>query len=177
MRDMVRSYFMASLDRYVERLNDTGLPDQTLDLMRQELDVHEGAGGGYDDLSDLFRDGGGTMDSFRASAGRSDAQWTENEPALRHELRKARRDQIKAILSAAERLEGYSYARRRKGQRCRQKRSLCLSVRPWMTLCRNIFRNGQTRWQIERRHFWPSCWNTLAQIVQWQTYPAKMPVP
>ncbi|WP_245604574.1 site-specific integrase [Sulfitobacter donghicola] len=108
MRDMVRSYFMASLDRYVEKLNDTGLPDQTLDLMRQEFDVHEDAGGGYDDLSDLFLDTG-TVDSFRASAGLSGAQWAENEPALRHELRKARRDQIKAILSAAERLEGYSY--------------------------------------------------------------------
>ncbi|OCX66858.1 integrase [Thioclava sp. SK-1] len=110
MRDMVRSYFMASLDRYVEKLNDTGLPDQTLDLMRQELDVHEGAGDGYDDLSELFLDAG-TMDSFRASAGLSDAQWTENEPALRHELRKARRDQIKAILSAAEHLDRYSYTK------------------------------------------------------------------
>lgn len=110
MRNMVRSYFMASLDRYVEKLNDTGLPDQTLDLMRQEQDVHKDAIGGFDDLSDLFLDTG-TVDSFLASSGMSGAQGAENEPALRHELRKARRDQVKAILSAAERLDGYSYTK------------------------------------------------------------------
>ncbi len=47
---MVRSYFTASLDRYVERLNDTGLPDRSLETLRQELDVHEDAIGGFDDL-------------------------------------------------------------------------------------------------------------------------------
>src|SRR6056297_1462221 len=40
MRNMVRSYFAASLDRYVERLNDTGLPDRSLDALRQELAAH-----------------------------------------------------------------------------------------------------------------------------------------
>ncbi|ABG32580.1 integrase [Roseobacter denitrificans] len=110
MRDIVRSYFAASLDRYVERLNDTGLPERSLDALRQELDVHEDAIGGFDDLSDLYLDTG-TLDSFRASAGLTEAQWAENEPALRQEMRKARRDQIKAILSAAESLEGYSFTK------------------------------------------------------------------
>lgn len=105
MRDMVRSYFTASLDRYVERLNDTGLPDRSLDLLRQELAAHEDAAEGHDDLSDLFLD----PDAFRASAGLTDAQWAENAPSLRREMRKARRDQIRAILSAAEGLEGYSF--------------------------------------------------------------------
>ncbi|MGB0660748.1 MAG: tyrosine-type recombinase/integrase [Mangrovicoccus sp.] len=108
MRDIVRSYFAASLDRYVERLNDTGLPDRSLDALRQELDVHEDAIGGFDDLSDLYLDAS-TLGSFCASAGLTEAQWAENEPALRQEMRKARRDQIKAILSAAESLEGYSF--------------------------------------------------------------------
>lgn len=105
MRDMVRSYFTASLDRYVERLNDTGLPDRSLDLLRQELAAHEDATEGQDDLSDLFLD----PDAFRASTGLTDAQWAENAPSLRREMRKARRDQIRAILSAAEGLEGYSF--------------------------------------------------------------------
>ena len=105
MREMVRSYFAASLDRYVERLNDTGLPDRSLDALRQELAAHEDAAEGHDDLSDMFLD----PDAFRASAGLTDAQWAENEPSLRQEMRKARRDQIKAILSAAESLEGYSF--------------------------------------------------------------------
>lgn len=105
MRDMVRSYFTASLDRYVERLNDTGLPDRSLDLLRQELAAHEDATDGQDDLSDLYLD----PDAFRASAGLTDAQWAENAPSLRQEMRKARRDQIRAILSAAESLDGYSF--------------------------------------------------------------------
>lgn len=105
MREMVRSYFAASLDAYVEKLNDTGLPDRSLDALRQELAAHEDAAEGHDDLSDLFLD----PDAFRAAAGLTDAQWAENAPSLRHEMRKARRDQIKAILSAAESLEGYSF--------------------------------------------------------------------
>ena len=43
IREMVRSYFTASLDRYLEKLNDTGLSDRSLDALRRELDVHEGA--------------------------------------------------------------------------------------------------------------------------------------
>ncbi|MEL7470762.1 MAG: site-specific integrase [Pseudomonadota bacterium] len=109
MRELVRSYFSASLNRYVERLNDTGLSDQALDLLRNELDVHEDAIGGFDDLSDLYLDAG-TLDNFRASVGLSEAQWTENEPSLRREMRKARRDQIREFLSRAESLDTYSFA-------------------------------------------------------------------
>lgn len=105
MREMVRSYFAASLDAYVEKLNDTGLPDRSLDLLRQELAAHDDAAEGHDDLTDMFLD----ADAFRASAGLTEAQWAENAPSLRQEMRKARRDQIKAILSAAESLEGYSF--------------------------------------------------------------------
>gem|GEM_PF-6569253 len=108
MRDMVRSYFARALDGYVERLNNTGWSEQHVDLLRQELDVHEDAIGGFDDLSDVYLDVG-TVDGFRASAGLADADWAENEPDLRQELRKARRDQIKAFLSRAESLEGYSF--------------------------------------------------------------------
>ena len=67
MREMVRRYFTASLDRYVERLNDTGLPDRSLEALRQELHVHEDDAAGHDDLSDLFLD----SDAFRASQGLS----------------------------------------------------------------------------------------------------------
>ncbi|PID95886.1 MAG: integrase [Alphaproteobacteria bacterium] len=108
MREIVRSYFAASLDRYVERLNDTGLPDRSLEALRQELEVHEDAIGGFDDLSDLYLDAG-TLDSFRASAGLTDAQWAENAPSLRQEARKARRDQIREFLRRAESLESYSF--------------------------------------------------------------------
>ena len=105
MREMVRSYFAASLDAYIEKLNDTGLPGRSLDALRQELVAHEDAAEGHDDLSDLFLD----PDAFRASAGLTDAQWAENAPSLRQEMRKARRDQIRALLSRAEGLQGYSF--------------------------------------------------------------------
>lgn len=103
MREMVRSYFAASLDAYVEKLNDTGLPHRSLDALRRELAAHEDAAEGSDDLSDLFLD----PDASRASAGLTDAQWAENSPSLRQEMRKARRDQIRELLSRAESLEGY----------------------------------------------------------------------
>lgn len=107
MREMVRSYFVASLDRYVEQLNDTGMPDQTIDLLKQELDVHEEAIGGFDDLPDHYLDAG-VIDDFRVNTSLSEADWAENEPDLRREMRKARRDQIAAFLNRAESLDGYS---------------------------------------------------------------------
>lgn len=109
MRDMVRSYFAKALDGYVARLNDTGWPDQQLELLKQELDVHEDAKGGFDDLSDLYLDAG-TVVGFRASAGLSDAEWFENAADLRRKLREARRAQITEFLSRAESLEGFSFS-------------------------------------------------------------------
>jgi len=53
MREMVRSYFAASLDAYTEKLNDTGLRDRSLEALRQELAAHEGAAQGPGDQSDL----------------------------------------------------------------------------------------------------------------------------
>lgn len=165
MRDMVRSYFAASLDRYVERLNDTGLSERSLDALRQELDVHEDAIGGFDDLSDLYLDAG-TLDSFRASAGLTEAQWAENEPSLRQEMRKARRDQIKAILSAAESLEGYSFtepARQRQGH---HRPALRLWERQskisWLS------RNGLTRWPRKQEPSCLCCWSISGRIAGWQ---------
>ncbi len=57
-REIVRSYFAAALDRYVERMNDTGLSERSLENLRNELDIHEDAIGGFEDLSDLYLDTG-----------------------------------------------------------------------------------------------------------------------
>ncbi len=110
MREIVRNYFAAALDRYVERMNDTGLSERSLENLRNELDIHEDAIGGFEDLSDLYLDTG-VMDHFRASVALTDAQWAENEPSLRREIRKARRDQIREILRHAESLESYSFTK------------------------------------------------------------------
>ena len=66
MREMVQSYFVALLDRYVERLNDTGLPDRSLEALREELNVHVDAMAGCDDLSDLCLDAG-LLDGFQSA--------------------------------------------------------------------------------------------------------------
>ena len=104
---MVRSYFVKVLDGYIERLNNTGWKEHELDLLKQELDVHEDGIAHFDDLSDQYLDVG-TVDSFRKSASITTEQWIDNEPDLRREIRKGRRDQIKAFLSRIESLEGYS---------------------------------------------------------------------
>ncbi|QFT92868.1 hypothetical protein FIU86_08430 [Roseovarius sp. THAF9] len=44
-----------------ELANDTGLPNQSLDALRQELDAHEDAIGGFDALADLYLDAGGRL--------------------------------------------------------------------------------------------------------------------
>ena len=108
MREMVRRYFAKALDGYIARLNNTGWTAAQLDMLKKELEIHEDAIGGFDDVSDIYLDAG-TIDGFRAVAKLSDQAWAENEPVLRQELRKARRDQIKAFLSHAESHDTYSF--------------------------------------------------------------------
>ncbi|WP_085879551.1 site-specific integrase [Roseisalinus antarcticus] len=164
MRDMVRSYFANALDAYVERLNNTGWPDRHLDILKQELDVHEDAIGGFDDLSDLYLDGA-SVEGFRASAGLSDADWAENEPDLREWMRKARRDQIKAFLSRAECLDGFSFSEPNEiASRPPQARSASLSA-----AISDFKAEHGPQWSIEMRkkadaylavlveHFGPDC--------------------
>jgi hypothetical protein len=107
MREMVRSYFVKVLDGYTERLNNTGWEEHELDFLQQELEVHEDGIANFDDLSDQYLDAASVV-GFRASANVTPDQWAENEPDLRREMRKGRRDLIKAFLSRSESFEGYS---------------------------------------------------------------------
>lgn len=107
MREMVRSYFVKVLDGYTERLNNTGWEEHELDFLQQELEVHEDGIANFDDLSDQYLDAASVV-GFRASANVTPDQWAENEPDLRREMRKGRRDLIKAFLSRSEGFEGYS---------------------------------------------------------------------
>lgn len=105
IRAIVQRYFRSSLDKYVERMNDTGFHEQSFDAMRQELAVHENAVDGEDLLADTHLDN----DLFCEASGLDSAQWEENLPSLRREWRKGRRDMLRRVLEAAERLEHYSY--------------------------------------------------------------------
>ena len=94
MREMVRSYFAASRLRgfaaSLERLNDTGLPIGPLTCCaKNSLPVR---------MPKRAMTTCRTVpapDAFRASAGLTDAQWAENAPSLRREMREARWDQIR----------------------------------------------------------------------------------
>lgn len=110
MREMVRSYFAKALSGYTKRLNDTGWPDDQLEMLKGELDVHKEGISGFDDLSDLYLDGW-LIEGFLKHSGLSETEWAENEPDLRREIRKGRRDQIKAFLSLVEGLDSYSFGR------------------------------------------------------------------
>jgi len=105
IRTLVQRYFRSSLDKYLERMNDTGVPERSLDLMRHELAVHENAVEGEDLLSDLYLD----SDAFCEASSLDGSQWDENLPSLRREWRKGRKGMLRRVLEAAERLEHYSY--------------------------------------------------------------------
>lgn len=105
IRTLVQRYFRSQLDTYVERMNDTGFPEQSIGAMRQELAVHENAVEGEDLLADTYLD----SEAFCEASGISGLQWRENLPSLRREWRKGRRDMLRRVLEVAERLEHYSY--------------------------------------------------------------------
>ncbi|MGQ3486958.1 tyrosine-type recombinase/integrase [Roseovarius pacificus] len=105
IRALVQQFFRSSLEKYLERMNDTGFSQQSLDAMRQELSVQEDAVEGEDLLADMYLD----RSSFCEASGLNSLQWDENLPSLRKEWRKGRRDMLRRVLEAAERLEHYSY--------------------------------------------------------------------
>ncbi|MEM6658262.1 MAG: hypothetical protein AAF625_09250 [Pseudomonadota bacterium] len=102
---MVHRHFKASLDKYLERLNDKGFPDGSISAMQQEIEIHENAAEGKDLLSDLCLD----SDAFCKASDISPQYWDDNEMDLRREWRKGRRDMLRRVLEAVERLEHYSY--------------------------------------------------------------------
>lgn len=105
IRALVQQYFRSSLEKYLERMNDTGFSQQSLEAVRQELSVQENAVEGEDLLADMYLD----RNSFCETSGLDSLQWDENLPSLRKEWRKGRRDMLRHVLEAAERLEYYSY--------------------------------------------------------------------
>lgn len=105
IRAHVQFYFRSQLDKYLEHMNDTGLPQHSFDLMRQELEVHKNAVDGADVLSDLYID----SEEFCSTVGIAKPQWDTNLPSIRREWRKGRQDMLRRVLEAAERLEHYSF--------------------------------------------------------------------
>ncbi len=48
IRSLVRDYFQTMLDRYLEKMNDTGFARQSIEHMKDEISVHENAAEGQE---------------------------------------------------------------------------------------------------------------------------------
>ena len=100
----VTAFFKAQLDQYLNWLDRRGLSKNALADAREEMLDH-------DCMVDLE-----AMDTqylpvarFKRKMTISDDVWNASQPQITTELRKGRRDMLRRVLEAAERLEHYSY--------------------------------------------------------------------
>jgi integrase len=105
IRDKVQAYFKAQLDQYLDWLDRRGLSQNALADAREEMLDHES----YVDM-DSANPQWLPVARFKRTMQVSDAEWDASLPRISMELRKGRRDMLRAVLDAAERLDGYSYA-------------------------------------------------------------------
>ena len=104
IREKVTAFFKAQLDQYLHRLNRYGMSKNALADAREEMLDHdcmvdlEGVNEQYLPIA-----------RFKSKMEVSDADWNDSLPRISHELRKGRRDLLRRVLEAAERLEHYSY--------------------------------------------------------------------
>ena len=104
--EKVRNYFQAQLDQYLERLNSRGLSPQSLEDARSEMLDH-----------DTFLESPSShpqwlpVARFKRKMDLSDDDWGDNQPRMAIEVRKGRRDMLRLVLEAAERLEHYSFGK------------------------------------------------------------------
>lgn len=106
IRAMMYDYFKASLQNYLETMNSKGFSGTSLQHFRDEISVLDNAAEGQDSLADLYLD----PETFCEATKLDKADWEENQHSLRREWRKGRRDMLKSVLAAAERLEHYDYS-------------------------------------------------------------------
>ncbi len=103
LREKVQAYFKAQLDQYIDWLDRRGLPKKVLELVREELLDHE---------SFVELDSAATqwlpVERFKRKMDVSDADWEASMPRIALELRKGRRDLLRAVLEAAERQDGWA---------------------------------------------------------------------
>lgn len=105
LRELVRDFFHAQLNQYIEWINKRGLSPMALEDARSEMLDHE------DDLENqrltsMYL----PIDRFKRKMGITDEDWFDSLPHAITELRKGRRDMLRAVLDAAEGFDSYSYA-------------------------------------------------------------------
>lgn len=104
MRELVRSYFSAQLDQYLEWINNCGLsPNFLRDAQSEMLDHTALLESEW--LTDMYL----SIERFKRKMDVSNEDCFDSLPNALTELRKGRRDMLGRVLEAAERLERYSY--------------------------------------------------------------------
>ena len=104
IREKVQAYFKAQLDQYIDWLDRRGLSKNALADVREEMLDHET----YVDMETAHPQWL-PVARFKRKMDISDADWDASQPRATIELRKGRRDMLRRVLEAAERLEQYSY--------------------------------------------------------------------
>jgi integrase len=104
IREKVQTYFKAQLDQYLDWLDRRGLSKNALADAREEMLDHES----YMEI-DSASGQWLPVQRFKSKMDVSDAEWDASLPRIATELRKGRRDMLRRVLEAAERLEHYSY--------------------------------------------------------------------
>ncbi|WP_198403521.1 hypothetical protein [Celeribacter ethanolicus] len=105
IREKVQAYFKAQLDQYLDWLDRRGLSKNALEDVRCEMLDHES----YLDM-EMESDQYLPVKPFLRKSGLTAQDWHASFPMIQRELRKGRRDMLRRVLEAAERLEHYSYA-------------------------------------------------------------------
>ena len=93
-----------NLDQYLDWLDRRGLSKNALEDVRCEMLDHES----YLDM-EMESDQYLPIKPFLRKSGLTPLDWQSSQPMMQRELRKGRRDLLRAVLEAAERLERYSY--------------------------------------------------------------------
>lgn len=104
IREKVQAYFKAQLDQYLDWLDRRGMSKNALEDVRCEMLDHES----YLDM-EMESDQYLPVKPFLRKSDLTAQDWQASQPMMQRELRKGRRDLLRAVLEAAERLEHYSY--------------------------------------------------------------------
>ena len=104
LRELVRGFFQAQLDQYLEWINNRGLSPKALEDARCELLDHEDHLN-TQRLTAMYL----PIERFKRKTGVSDEDWFDSLPNAITELRKGRRDMLQLVLDAVNHFDRYSY--------------------------------------------------------------------
>lgn len=104
IREKVQAFFKAQLDQYLHWLDRRSLSQNALADAREEVLDHESFMD-IDSAHPIWL----PVARFKRRMDISDVEWEDSLPRIATELRKGRRDMLRRILEAAERLEHYAY--------------------------------------------------------------------